>query len=536
MVRAVLHPLESSRRGAPRATGSGRSIPRSSSSRRDANDVLFPTFRFAVFFALVLPASWLLMPRLPRWKVFIVLASFVFYGSWNTGYVFLLAASILTNQFLAVLIDATTESRAANRWTAVAVAANLGALAWYKYTGFLADSGTTVLGWAGIDWQLPAPDVLLPIGISFFTFQALSYVIDVRRGLLRPVPFLDFAVYLSFFPHLVAGPIVRAREFLPQLASRRDPRRVDAGLAFWLIAAGLVKKVVVASYLSVAADALFASPEMHGGFDALVGVYAYALQIYADFSGYTDMAIGLALLLGFRFPANFDAPYTATSLQDFWRRWHMTLSRWLRDYLYVPLGGSRDGRWRTYRNLLLTMLLGGLWHGAAWTFVVWGALHGGGLAVERLLDDRRSARASTANRHPAARVRAVGAGGDVEAGYEIHGAVTTPGRRVWLRRVATFHFVCLGWIFFRAASMSEAIEVLGRVVGHWGVGTPDPWVILLVGAMLATQFVPAARVEQLRAAWTRLGFLPQAMSLSAVLLTVDVLGPTGIAPFIYFQF
>jgi D-alanyl-lipoteichoic acid acyltransferase DltB (MBOAT superfamily) len=518
--------------------------------------VLFPTVRFALFFCLVLPTSWLLMPRLGRWKAFVLVASFVFYGAWDWRYTFLLAASIVANQIFAVGIQRRIDDDGGRRrWTALAVATNLATLGWFKYAGFLGESAGGLMGALGIDWEPPVPDVLLPIGISFFTFQALSYVIDVSRRRIHPSTLLDFAVYLSFFPHLVAGPIVRASEFLPQLKTRRNPRKVQASLALWLIAGGLVKKVVVANYLATEiVDPLFAVPADHGGFVALLGVYAYAIQIYADFSGYTDMAIGLALLMGFQFPQNFDAPYTAASLQDFWHRWHMTLSRWLRDYLYISLGGNRRGRARTYANLIITMLLGGLWHGAAWTFVIWGLLHGVGLAVERWLDERRGRRepppeppAEPATGPRPATARADGGGdlllAEVEAEVDAEAAVDdeprvelSPPRHVWLRRFLTFQFVCLGWIFFRADSTDTAFEIIGNIVG----GSSDDavnWVVVgLVAAMLVSQFVPAGTVGRLRTRLARLPLPLQAAGLAAVVLLVDVFGPEGIAPFIYFQF
>ncbi|HEX3425172.1 MAG TPA: MBOAT family O-acyltransferase [Acidimicrobiales bacterium] len=345
--------------------------------------MLFPTLSFAAFFAVVLPVSWLLMPHRVRWRVFMVAASWFFYGAADWRFVPLLAGSTVVNQFFARTIDRSS-GLARKRWTVVAVASNLAVLAWFKYVGFLSLTLQSTLRDAGLHAHVPLPEVVLPVGISFFTFQALSYVIDTSRRKIEPSPLLDFAVYLSFFPHLIAGPIVRAAEFLPQIKEKIDPRKVDVARAFWLISLGLFKKVVIASYLGTyAADPLFGYPHQHAGIEALFGVYAYAIQIYMDFSGYTDIAIGLALLLGIRFPQNFNAPYAAASLQDFWRRWHMTLSRWLRDYLYIPLGGNRRGRVRTYVNIMITMLLGGLWHGAAWTFVAWGALHGIGLCVER---------------------------------------------------------------------------------------------------------------------------------------------------------
>jgi alginate O-acetyltransferase complex protein AlgI len=270
--------------------------------------------------------------------------------------------------------------------------------------------------------------------------------------------------------------------------------------------------VVVASYLAdEIVDPFFALPFQHAGLGALIGIYAYAIQIYADFSGYTDIAIGVALLLGFRFPPNFDAPYAATSLQDFWRRWHMTLSRWLRDYLYVGLGGNRGGRLLTYRNLMLTMLLGGLWHGAAWTFVIWGGIHGGGLVLSRWWGERRAARA--------------------EAGLPV-----PPPLSPWIRRIITFHLVCVAWVFFRADSVSGAFEVLGRVTDLGPGQAVNPMVVTVIALMLASQLVPRRSVEVAQVAFSRMAPLAQGVVLALVLTAIDVLGPEGVAPFIYFQF
>jgi alginate O-acetyltransferase complex protein AlgI len=302
--------------------------------------------------------------------------------------------------------------------------------------------------------------VVLPAGISFFTFQAISYVVDIKRRQLHPVGLLDFAVYLSLFPHLLAGPIVRASEFLPQTRHRIDPRNVEASRALWLISRGLFKKVVIASYLAThAADPLFAVPARHAGVEALFGVYAYAVQIYADFSGYTDIAIGLALLLGIRFPQNFDSPYRSLSLQEFWRRWHMTLSRFLRDYLYIPMGGSRRGPRRTYIPVMATMLLGGLWHGASWRFVFWVGLHGAGLAFERARWQR--------SRILLTQGAVSGSGAETQAQSEAGTSAAGAAARVWTGRVVawavTFNFLCLGWVFFRATSFANAGQVLRQI-------------------------------------------------------------------------
>ncbi len=467
--------------------------------------VLFPTVRFAIFFLIVLPVSWLLMHQRTRWRAFIVVASYVFYGSWNWHFIFLLGGSTLANQGFAIAIDKARTERARVARLGVAVAANLALLGWFKYYDFFVNSTGNLLGTVGIHWSPPLRQIVLPVGISFITFQALSYVIDTYRRHVKPVPLLDFAVYLSFFPHLVAGPIVRASEFLPQLRRPADARRVDAGLAFWLIAAGLFKKVVISSYLaSTIVDPVFGLPGQHKALDTLLGIYGYAIQIYADFSGYTDMAIGLALLLGFRFPQNFDQPYRARSLQEFWRRWHMTLSRWLRDYLYIPLGGNRRGKRRGYVNLAATMILGGLWHGAAWTFVAWGALHGVGLAIERWRADHRD-----------------------------------PAKKewpAWAHTLITFHLVCLGWVFFRADSFSTAWTVLGRLL-HPGLGTAfNPVLVAVIIGCLALQFVPDDWSSRLRAVFSRLHPALQGVGLSLFVVCTNALGPIGVAPFIYFQF
>ena len=528
--------------------------------------MLFPTVSFAVFFAIVLPVSWLLMPHRTRWRLFLVAASWFFYGCAGWGFVPLLATSTVLNHFMAFQID-RSDGSARRWWTRAAVAANLAGLGWFKYIGFLSTSTTSILNYVGLDVHLPVPTVLLPAGISFFTFQAISYIVDVNRRKLHPVGLLDFAVYLSFFPHLLAGPIVRAAEFLPQIRHRIDPRRLDAGRGLWLIARGLFKKVVIASYLATqAADPLFNVPKDHAGIEALFGVYAYAIQIYADFSGYTDIAIGLALLLGVRFPQNFDSPYRSLSLREFWRRWHMTLSRFLRDCLYIPLGGNRRGTSRTYLNLMATMLLGGLWHGAAWTFVAWGGFHGGGLALGRYRVWRRSQRllagvdgAEPGAVDPDAVAPGVGGiGGEVTAvdddetvPLEVEAAPATTGTAVLPRKVpvaqraslrqigawvVTFHAVCFGWIFFRATSFANAWTVLGRLFAGGRHVHLDVMVVLVVGAALAMQWFPSRWSDRLQSAFLTWSVPAQALALAATLVVIDAFGPAGVAPFIYFRF
>jgi alginate O-acetyltransferase complex protein AlgI len=474
--------------------------------------MLFPTVTFAVFFAIVLPLSWLLMPHPNVWQPFVILASFVFYAWWDWRFVFLLAASIVANHLAAVGIHRTSGPRLRKALLTVAIVFDLGLLAYFKYAGFLVASAENFLTRLGVGASSSLVSAALPVGISFYTFMAISYVVDTYRQELAPAPFVRFAAYLSFFPHLVAGPIVRGSELLPQLERPRDARRVDTARAAFLIVSGLFLKVVIANHLAThIVDDVFADPDRHSSLEVLVAVYAYATQIFADFCGYTNIAIGIALLLGFDFPQNFDSPYTAVSLQDFWRRWHMTLSRWLRDYLYIPLGGSRGGRLLTYRNLMLTMLLGGLWHGAAWTFVAWGGIHGAGLACERFFDDRRRA---------AGRIRRDG----------------TAAR--WLGRLLTFNVVCFAWIFFRADSFASAMQVIERLFTAWGQPSPlvTTSVLLAILAGVGSQYVSPTAYGALLRGFQRLSLAGQAVCVSTCLVLVDALGPPGVAPFIYFRF
>jgi alginate O-acetyltransferase complex protein AlgI len=477
--------------------------------------MLFPTITFAIFFMIVLPASWLLMPRRERWKIFMLAASYFFYGYWNWRFVFLLAASTVVNQVFARAIFRNEVERTRRALLAGAVAVNIALLGYFKYADFFIRSSRDVLDSAGLSVGNTIIAVTLPVGISFFTFQALSYIIDIYRGDFEPGPLINFATYLSFFPHVVAGPIVRAREFMPQIDERKDPRRIDASRAFFLIFIGLFKKVVIANFLATEiVDVVFATPNRHSSLEILVAIYAYAVQIYADFSGYTDMAIGIALLLGFRFPQNFDGPYTATSLQDFWRRWHMTLSRWLRDYLYIPLGGNRDGKWKTYRNLMITFVLGGLWHGAAWTFVVWGAIHGGFLSLEHWRRTRR-----------------------LERG--LPDPPDTAWRR-WGARFLTFQIVCFAWVFFRAESFTNAADILTRLLNPANWGEPSPLVkisvLLAIAVGIGEQYISKGALARLMARFSRLSPVFQGVILGFALLIINTMGPRGVAPFIYFRF
>jgi alginate O-acetyltransferase complex protein AlgI len=466
--------------------------------------VTFPTIEFAAFFTVVLFISWLLMPHPRAWRPFILVASYVFYGWIDWRWVLLLVASTLVNNFAAHLIGRSSGEAVRKRALIGAVAFNLTLLGTFKYLSFFVSSADDALNGIGLGSPLPLVQIVLPIGISFFTFQSISYVVDVYRGDARPVALGDFAILQAFFPHLVAGPIVRVGEFVPQLRAPRDPRAVLAGPGLFLIAGGLIKKTVVADELARRiVNPVFGDPGAHSGVEALLAIYGFAAQIYCDFSGYTDMAIGLALLLGFKLPQNFDRPYLATSLRVFWHRWHMTLSRWLRDYLYVPLGGNRHGERETYRNLMLTMLLGGLWHGAAWTFLIWGGIHGGALAAERRLRDR----------FDTARVPA------------------------WLGWLVTFHVVCLAWVFFRAPDLGTAFEVLGRLGASGAAPLVTPVLVVLTLGAIAIQGAPPDFWRRAEAWFVARPVAAQGIALGALAVIADAaVGQQGVAPFIYFQF
>jgi D-alanyl-lipoteichoic acid acyltransferase DltB (MBOAT superfamily) len=475
--------------------------------------LLFPTFDFAIFFAVAYTVHWLCNPYPVPWKLSMVALSYVFYGWVGWSYCLLLVATTAIAHVGGRAIVAT-RTEAARRWAmGLACAALLGLLGWFKYYGFVSVNLDNVTHALGLGRAVPLLQVALPIAISFFTFMALSYVIDIYRRELEPARPLDLALYLSFFPHLLAGPIVRGHELLPQLRQRRDPDAVDYSRAFWLILGGLFKKVVISSYVASAiVTPVFASPSQHSGLEAVFAAWGYAVQIYCDFSGYTDIAIGLALLMGIRFPINFDAPYTARNLQDFWRRWHITLSRWLRDYLYIPLGGNTGSSWRTLRNIFITMVLGGLWHGAAWTFVAWGMLHGIGQGFGHL---RRRSRARRGLPEVA------------------EGPV-----RVWVQRFLTFQFVCLGWVFFNSSGLSQAMAVLGRMVSGWGKPSTlvTPLLVVVVLGTIASQYVPALSVARLQARFSHARGAVQVGLLSVALLGITTFGPAGVAPFIYYRF
>ena len=453
----------------------------------------------------------LLRRKMTARLLFVTLFSYYFYYKSSGIYFFLLGVVTVSDFCLARIMARTDDPFRRKLLVVISLCINLGLLVYFKYTKFFYEMLAPL--WGG---SFHALDIFLPVGISFFTFQSLSYTLDVYRGDLKPLDnLLDYAFYISFFPQLVAGPIVRARDFIPQI---RRPLFVSAemfGEGVFFIVSGLFKKAVISDYISINfVERIFDNPGLYSGLENLFGIYGYALQIYCDFSGYSDMAIGIALLLGFRFPINFNSPYKADSVTDFWHRWHISLSTWLRDYLYISLGGNRRGRIRTYVNLLLTMLLGGLWHGASWNFIVWGGLHGAALAVHKYV--RSVLGRAKQNR--------------------------STGIRRFFAVVLTFHFVCFCWIFFRNSTFEASLtmirqlftsfhpELIGQLLtGYWKV-------FALMGIGYLLHWCPDKWQNTCCSVMTRLPLVGQAVVLIALIYLVIQVKSSDIQPFIYFQF
>lgn len=469
--------------------------------------MLFPTIEFAAFFAVVFAVTWLLNSQNGSKKWFLVLASYLFYAAWNPNYLFILFSSSLGNYLLALWMGPLPDGRQRRILLWLGVAANLALLGVFKYYNFFAAEFANAAMQLGIPVSVKFLEVALPVAISFITFHALSYLIDVYRRVLQPSRSLvDILLYISFFPHLVAGPIVRARDFLSQTVRSSDPAAIRLGFAVFLILGGLFKKVIVANYLSTDfVDNAFQNPLGASSADLWFAMYGYALQIYCDFSAYTDIAIGVAMLLGYRFPQNFNQPYRALSVQDFWRRWHITLSTWLRDYLFIPLGGSRGSALSTYAAIMVTMLLGGLWHGASWNFVIWGALHGAALVLERVL------------------------------------GLTGKDSRSWLPKplawLVTFHFVCFTWIFFRSQTLESALDYFRTMFAFASFETTMTGLVALMfvfGAL--TQIIPDRWQERAEEWYDRAPLIAKIALPFLVIYAIAVASPDGVPPFIYFQF
>jgi alginate O-acetyltransferase complex protein AlgI len=472
--------------------------------------VLFNSLTFLFFFSIVL-ALHRLAPTWPSRKAVLLVGSYLFYAAWNPPYVLILLFSTTLDWWLARFVDRSTDPRRRRALLILSLGANLGLLGFFKYGGFLLANTSRILAALGIAYQPPAWDIVLPVGISFYTFASLSYTIDVyRREIPARCSLLDYALFVSFFPHLVAGPIVRARLLLPQIEHPREISGDQVGWGLTLVCIGLFCKAVLADAIfAPVVDQVYAHPAMYGALDTWAAVLGFSGQIYLDFSGYSLCAIGLALCFGFEFPDNFRFPYAARGFSDFWRRWHISLSTWLRDYLYIPLGGNRRGPARTYLNLMLTMLIGGLWHGASWMFVLWGGLHGIYLAAERWARGR--GKATTVP------------------------TIETPAYGL---TVFTFLVVTLTWVPFRAPSMAAVGQIaagLGRIATPSTLGTAPLLLSLLTTAsMLVWQLV--VRDSSLEEQFGRLGNVAQTAAISACMVGIFLCSGGDERAFIYFQF
>jgi D-alanyl-lipoteichoic acid acyltransferase DltB (MBOAT superfamily) len=522
--------------------------------------MLFHTWEFAIFFAIVY-AGYLALRQTRFCAAWLLAASYVFYGWWNPVYLLLILASTMTDYFmvrfitkpnergwglypvvlfpiaaslavtcaagppggrfivlrgwppewvlatafivpaLALAVQRLLRSEQALRrlYLVLSLAGNLGMLLYFKYAGFL----TANFNWLSLEfgWNVQSPvlDIVLPVGISFFVFQSLTYTLDVYLGKLQPdYNLIRYMAFHSFFPQLVAGPIERATHLLPQFASPRQVTLLGVTDGLSLFVVGLFKKVALADFLALYVDRVYGDPSAFGGWELLLGTYAFAWQIYFDFSAYSDMARGLAMTMGFDLMINFDNPYTAVSLKDFWRRWHISLSSWYRDYVYIPLGGNRYGTLRMYRNIIITMVVCGLWHGANWTFIIWGALHAVGRVINDLLE-----KVSAWNALPKL-----------------------------VKILAVFHFVCLTWIFFRAASVEQAWMIVTKIAGLApGTFEVPVFLVMLVGTVWLYQLVFESRLCRV------LTLTPVRVGLAiAMVLYMMIFVSARNAQFIYFQF
>ena len=466
--------------------------------------MLFSSGIFWALFLMFMPIYGLLRQRKTQMVVFVVLFSFFFYYKSSGLFVLMLAGTSLTDWLLSRAIARPGQSRAVRRGcVALSLGLSLGILAYFKYANFFLWNFQAMTG-----GNFQPLDLVLPVGISFYTFQSVSYIADVYKGRVAPTrTWLEYAFFLSFFPALVAGPIVRADYFLPQIEENRHASREEIYTGLWLIMLGVIKKAVIADYIAQYNDLIFNSPGAYSGFETLMGIIGYTMQIYCDFSGYSDMAIGIALIMGFRLAQNFNFPYKSQNLTDFWRRWHISLSSWLRDYVYIPLGGNRKGTARTYVNNFATMVVGGLWHGAAWKFVFWGAMHGAGLAVHK-------ASRPWLDRVPDNRLT----------------------RALWW--LTTMVFVSLLWVFFRAASWQDSLEIIRSVGRDFSLAYFPAFASarMLWLVIIAAHAVPAIFWERARRLFVR---SPWAVKLLLFILTVQLvleLRTADVSPFIYFQF
>ncbi|MBC7902683.1 MAG: MBOAT family protein [Gemmatimonadaceae bacterium] len=493
--------------------------------------MVFNSYTFIVFFIFILilhnlPFSW------KTKKINLLIASYIFYAAWNPPFILLLWLSTVVDYFVGRSLYNEENKSKRKVLLVVSLIGNLGMLCFFKYGTFLLDNFVTLVNAVGLDYHPAKPNIILPAGISFYTFTTLCYTIDMYKRKSEPVKsLLDFSLFVTFFPHLVAGPIVRPPQLVPQFETPRKASALQLQQGLLLISLGLFMKVVLAdSMLAASSDAIFSATNMVSSLDAWTGVLAFSGQIFFDFAGYSTCAIGVAACLGFVLPENFRYPYAAIGFSDFWRRWHITLSAWLRDYLYIPLGGNRKGQFRTYINLMITMLLGGLWHGASWTFVVWGALHGFYLWVEKILQDRNKTTPQAAMATESL---------PVQNGLAFPAAlkkVLPPGLMVAL---FTFFLVNVTWVFFRAPDFTSAWRLLQPMFSYQSTAAPvltsmSLLKVLIIVVLMLIFHWKMRNTSVLSVAgkmpWWLLGII------WAVLLGLLILSQESSSSFIYFQF
>ena len=479
--------------------------------------MIFSSLDFLLFFVFILFSLKILETKSEdSKKLLLLVASYYFYAYWDWRFASLIilntAVSYLTGKYIYAHED---NVRAKKILLTINIITSLGILAVFKYYNFFIESLNTALSLEAS--PLSSLNIILPLGISFYTFQTLSYTIDIYKKQIKPSGLLDFSLFVVFFPQLVAGPIVRASEFLPQLKHKiiLTSSNFKAGLALFIV--GFAKKSLLADSLSIYVDSVYSAPQLFDGVTLLFATMAYSLQIYFDFSGYSDMAIGIGLIIGFTFPKNFDYPYKSRNITEFWRRWHLTLSRWLRDYLYISLGGNRKGRYRTYINLFLTMALGGLWHGASLNFVLWGMFHGVALALHKIYmsmvhENMHSIDAQAFNN------------------FKFSAIITD-----FISIVMTYLFICATWVLFRANSFDDTYIIFNQI---FTLGDGINWIhisfFLIVPLFLLWQIVPNNDVIR-----SRIFNFNSYLGYTACLLLISLIilfAPTGLSPFIYFQF
>lgn len=469
--------------------------------------MLFSSGLFWLLFIVFLPIYVLLKGSRSKMVMFVVAFSLYFYYKSSGLFFLMLIGTSLIDWLISHRIQATSSRRGKLAWMWLSIAFSLSILGYFKYANFFLWNWNQM-----VSGNFQPLSILLPVGISFYTFQSISYVVDVYKGRISATKsWLDYIFFLSFFPALVAGPIVRADYFLPQLEQNRRASAEEIWAGLWLIIIGIIKKAIIADYIAQYNDLIFNDPSHYTGVQTLMGVLGYTMQIFCDFSGYSDMAIGLALIMGFKLGINFNYPYTSRNLTDFWRRWHISLSSWLRDYLYIPLGGNRKGTFRTYLNNFLTMLIGGLWHGAAWKFIFWGAMHGVGLAVHKACQP-------VLKRIP-------------------DNWITKP--IFW---ALTFIYVSLLWVFFRAASFSDSVLIICNIFEdfQWAqipqfFMVRTPWCVMML-LLIVFHFIPARFADRLQTLFIKSPWIVKLLLFLVVVQFVIEFMSEEVAPFIYFQF